>query len=287
MKINRFLKFLLSIVLTVVYPLFSYAGGGSDGGTKWSVHQFVVLANYLIKEPSQISDEDREILQKGLTLVTGNQQGYDIEPCLASIEKRSGICEDATLIDPLTKIVLDQNFIAYGSSNPPLIQLRVKNNLTASFQSELEQGKPVAQYIFHELFRASGVTDSTNSSPDHNFQLSLNKYHLEKFKFPSNLISLPNAKNRVSNWDDEKLANYRDICRINRLKLLSAKLDGQAKVIDSLGIGISTGINSDLADELKQAMLAADVQMIETFEGRAISICELIDIEWKRRYSIK
>lgn len=283
MRTNRFLKFIMSILLTVSCPFVSYAGGGSDGGTKWSVHQFVVLAKYLITAPSSISEADRLVLQKGLDLVTSNQDGYVQDPCLAPISRRSGICEDRVLMVPRTGEILSDNFIAYGSSSPPLIQLRAKTSESNSFQNELEQGRSVAQFIFHELYRVSGVVDSTNSSPDHNFQLSINKYHLDQFQFPKNLVSLPSQKMGLSGWDDEKLANYKDRCVRSRLELLKAQLDNQAQLVQNSKIGFTAVVSTEDVQFFKEALSESSGKIIENLNSGLGFVCKMVEVEWVKR----
>jgi hypothetical protein len=143
-----------------------FDGSEGGGGGDQMIVEFVSLATSLIRNGG-LDYEDANVIEKALS-------GAKI----VSVD---------TLMDPLSKrpVPNQKTLIAWGS--PGLIQLKLSSGGSddISWQSLRQQGKPVSHYIFHELYRASGIVGRNGRSPDDIFQLSIGKYHLDAYPLSS------------------------------------------------------------------------------------------------------
>jgi hypothetical protein len=180
----KFCKSMLSLfILALSFSSLTIAqnmsrDGNEGGGGDHLIVEFISVANTLIKDPV-IDIEDQELLKKTLELT--------------KIEVVT------TLKNPVTgqEIPHQKTLVAWGS--PKLIQLKLSSGIPGeeSWENLVNRNQIVAQYVFHELYRASSLIDDNGKSPDETFQISIGKYNLDKYEIVPGLKKECNDTNRI------------------------------------------------------------------------------------------
>jgi|GEM_PF-6817009 len=170
-------------VLVILFSLNTALGqvpstaieGNEGGGGDQLIVEFVSMANRLIEE-DLIDGPDKLILEKSLD--------------------STRIVIVQVLKNPVTgaEIPNQSTLVAWGSPN--LVQLKVTADRShASWDRLSEDEQSLAQYVFHELYRASGVVDTNGNCPDETFQLSIGKYRLNEY----HLVNIPAVECKEQN----------------------------------------------------------------------------------------
>lgn len=151
-------------------PLGLARGVDSSGGGDDLVAEFIVLSHELIGSYGDQWPKYRDTLQKALDTVK--------------------VVSTPVLKDPKTGVAIPNqtDLVAWGS--PGLIQLKENIPGQSSWADLLARNATVAQYIFHELYRASGIVGPDGRSPDDRFQISIGELHLNNLPLTE---SLPNG----------------------------------------------------------------------------------------------
>jgi len=134
------------------------------------VVSFKAIAEQLIVRHKAfgLSDEEATILRRALS-----QSSIVSTPALVNpVTGKPLQCSDGPHLCP-------EKLIAYGS--PGLIQLKEDSGRPQedSWERVLNERRPFAHYVAHELFRASGVLGSDGRSIDDTFQISVQRCHLD------------------------------------------------------------------------------------------------------------
>ncbi|MBA2404342.1 MAG: hypothetical protein H0V66_06190 [Bdellovibrionales bacterium] len=175
----KFCKSLLlsCIVLTLTLPLYATEGNEGGGGDQLIV-EFISIGNELIREPI-LDDADKDLLGKTINTTK--------------------IVTVSILKNPVTgkDIPNQKTLVAWGSPN--LIQLKLSSGLPgeAGWDKIDRRKESIAQYVFHELYRASGVMDSKGQSPDETFQISIGKYRLDKYFIDTTPVTECTLTNKI------------------------------------------------------------------------------------------
>jgi hypothetical protein len=153
---------LLSISVFLVMMTTPVFAGNEGGGGDQLIIDFIQTANNLLIEP-EIQDEHKEVLRSALGTTK--------------------IVTVLQLKNPVTgKVIPNQKtLVAWGSPN--YIQLKLSSGVEGEVAWDLikKKGQPIAHLVFHELYRAAGVVNERNESPDETFQLSISKYKLNRY----------------------------------------------------------------------------------------------------------
>lgn len=174
-------KNLFMILLALISCLSSQAlAGRESGGGDVDVAQFVSLSNILLKDYPWPADQ---------------------QFLLASALANSKIFSAPVLRDPNTgaEIPNQSQLIAWSSKGVIEIKQASSNAGDASLSKMVAAGEPVAQYLAHELYRASGVLGKDGKSIDDQFQLSIQTYHLDTFPLFLTTNQGPSGINIVNN----------------------------------------------------------------------------------------
>lgn len=162
MRSIRLLIILLSLASSVSYAASLREGTVAGGGGSDLVAHFSALAQEII-ESRRCSYKDTRILQKTL--------------------EGAAIQANAVLMDPRTNFTTpvpnQEGLIAYGS--PGLIQLKTKTMNRISYEDLMDRNQPLAHHVAHELFRASGESNSDGTSIDDTYQKSIGSCGLDDF----------------------------------------------------------------------------------------------------------
>ena len=102
---------------------------------------------------------------------------------LASALSTSLISSVPILRDPTTGAPISDQEQMLAYSGKGFIQLKQdsKDRSIDSFARVLRERRPIAQYLAHELYRASGLLGNDNKSVDDRFQLSIGVDHLDTY----------------------------------------------------------------------------------------------------------
>lgn len=153
---------LIGIVLLFAMMATPAFSGNEGGGGDQLIIDFIQTANNLLLENS-IEDQHKDVLRSAL----GSTK----------------IVTVLELKNPVTgkPIPNQKTIIAWGSPN--FIQLKLSSGVKGEAAWDLikKKGGPIAHLVFHELYRASGIMNERNESPDDAFQLSIGKYKLDTY----------------------------------------------------------------------------------------------------------
>ena len=188
------------VVLGLLLAVSSFAQSGA-GGSDEAISQFVTLANSLLDDYSIWTFQQKSLLGGAL--------------------RNAKIVSVPVLLDQAGNPVRDQEqLVAYGS--PGLIQLKVAtvNPDDASWVKSVKENKPIAHYIAHELYRASGAVDRDGKSPDETFQITIGELHLDhlpNFKLATQAEEFLHYTCTVRTWDYQRAVE--DDCGTVRLTI--------------------------------------------------------------------
>jgi hypothetical protein len=147
---------LLSLLGKPGTALAAAGGTGSSGGGDILAEQFVALSRDLLAQVD-FSSSQRAVLEKALA--------------------ESQFVSRPVLLDPTSNAPIGDQQELLAWSSPGLVQLKQE-----TFTKALENRAPIAQYLFHELYRAAGLVDASGRSPDDGFQISVGQLHLDKIQ---------------------------------------------------------------------------------------------------------
>lgn len=199
-----------------VHAILGFEGVGHGGGGDEIVAEFVSIAHALSRDEG-FDPQDREVLKTAL--------------------ESSKIVMRKTLINPVTKqpIPKQDSLVAWGS--PGLIQIKLasEDRTEISWTSLRDEGLPVRHYVFHELYRASGIIGPNGRSPDDSFELSIGKYRLNSSpvstKFEPCYMAISRLLSREHSGKLSAFVDFKDVT-ISRVPGASVGMIGFARIYE-------------------------------------------------------
>jgi len=164
MNTKVFLKAVALLFLIQTSLAKADRGNGSGGGGNELVAEFISSAKVILNLESLAQSPDLPALQNALTHAK-----------IVSVR----ILNDLATGKPVPN---QKSLVAWGSKDS--IQLKEDSGVPgeSSWEHLLKSRQPVAHFVLHELYRATGLVGTDGKSVDENFQISIGRFHLDKLQ---------------------------------------------------------------------------------------------------------